>query len=514
MKVVFVFFNFDCPVGLSHGLAVLSRELKQAGHGVELVHISEVLGRPYEKRAVAQDVLSRSPDLVGFSFGSNHAWAARELAHEISLRSPGLPIVCGGIHSTILPEEVVRWPGVTAVAVGEADNGRFVELVDDFEHGRLQPDMPGFWFNLDKKIVANTIGLPVDLSSGSHRMDVELFDHNAILDAKRGYADAISGRGCPFRCSYCHNEPMRKIMTQAMGGKRPPMVRKRPVQEVLLELQEYSAVGGDKIRVFSFTDDVFPSNMTWTKSFLQGYREKFDLPLVFCAAPSQVTDELAAAADDAGTYMVRIGVESGSDRIRMNVLNRSFSEKTIVRAVRSLQEHGVNVLTFFMTAIPGEKERDVWDTFRFAADLRPDALQFSVFWPYPKTRLHEEVVRRGLIEKGMDLAGNYLSVSPLKWPGKQQVLYDRLRVIYDIAVNSWFSFGRPFKALLDKAIEMPDEEWHSGGLGRVRDRAGILVGEMLAGGREMYAAPFPDRPDVLLLLGRKRKRDLINAPQV
>jgi len=212
-------------------------------------------------------------------------------------------------------------------------------------------------------------------------------------------------------------------------------------------------------------------------------------------------------------YMVRLGVESGSPRIRREVLGRPGSNDTIRRAVGALKAAGVNVLTFNMLAIPGERMSDVWATFRFAAELRADAVQVSVFWPYPHTALYELCRSRGLLTDRVALRGNYLSVSPLRWPAARERFYDRIRAFYAAALNRFLPGpGRTrFDAVLRDLIAMPDDEWRRGGARALAAHARKLEKDVGRRGVALYTTPFPERPDILLLRDPGRERPLINV---
>ncbi len=211
--------------------------------------------------------------------------------------------------------------------------------------------------------------------------------------------------------------------------------------------------------------------------------------------------------------MVRIGVESGSERIRRKVLGRPFGDDLLVRSVRNLHAHGVNALTFFMMAMPGETESDLFETFRCAARLRPDAVQLSVFWPYPGTKLHDQAVEEGLFDPQDQYRGNYLTDSPLSWPERQSRLYRRIRKLASCAINAKLHPKADFGAILDVALAMPDSEWDQGGMLELAARVDRHQRDILSTGAFVYVAPFADRPDVLLLAGRGRTRPLVNLPE-
>jgi anaerobic magnesium-protoporphyrin IX monomethyl ester cyclase len=518
LRVLFVWLNHDTPVGFSHGLAVLSAELKAAGHSVELLHVNEQLGVPFDLPSIGQDLTRRRPDVVGLSFGSNHAAAAAQVAASVRMLLPDCWVMAGGAHTTLYPEQVMSWPDVDIAALGEVDDFRLVETLEDLGRDRLPHGRAGFWFRergglVKGSLVKNAIGLPVDLNR-SRPMDLELFDHQRILQLKRGWADVQGGRGCPQRCSYCFNEPLRRRYLdelQCGSGRKLNYVRKRPITVVMEELEQYRRLYGPHIRVFSFTDDQFVTSRRWVYEFLEEYRAKFQIPLVLLSSAGAIDAELAQRFARAGVYMVRMGVESGSARVREVILHRKAPAGIIRRAVRTLQSAGINAFAFQMLGIPGETMRDVWATFRFGARLRTDALKFSNFWPYPGTELYQLCLREGLVRPGLEFVGNNIVDSPLRWPLARQLLFRRLPRFYDVALNRFLderNTGR-YTDVLDRLRNLPEASWQNGGQRELREQADAINQRVISEGGEAYLAPFEDRPDVLLLQSTHRSRPLL-----
>lgn len=513
MRVVFVWLNNDTPVGLSHGIAVLSAELKAAGHSVELLHVNDQLGLPFDPIRLGDELRRRSPDVVALSFGSNHASAARRLVEATRRELADAWVICGGIHATMYPEEVSSWDAVDVVALGEADGDRFSRLLADLETGHFPTREAGFWCRSGGEVTTNPIAPPVDLDRHSRTMDLTLFDHRRILELKRGWADAHAGRGCPHRCSYCFNEPLRQRYLSELhitSACDLNYVRKRPLEVVLEELEEYRVRYGDHIRAFSFTDDQFLVGRDWACAFFDRY-PAIGKPLVFLATAGAIDRDIAERSARAGTYMVRMGVESGNETLRRRVLNRHTPNRVIESAVETLQRAGVNAFSFNMLGIPGETIDDAFTTFHFAASLGWDAVKFSMFWPYPGTPLHQACQREGLIRDDRGFVGNNIEDTPLRWPARQQRLYQRIPRFYDVALNRCLVVpeARHFAALLDEVERQDDTEFEDGGSARLRERADQLVGDVVARGAFAYVAPFPDRYDILLLAGRNRGRPLL-----
>ncbi len=514
LRVLFVWLNHDTPVGFSHGLAVLSAELKAAGHTVEVLHINEQLGCPFDLDVIGQELTRRRPEVVGLSFGSNHAAAAAQVASVVRRLLSNCWVMAGGAHTTLYPEQVMSWPDVDIAALGEMDDFRLAEMLEDLGRDRLPIGRAGFWFRqrgtAGGAVVRNPIGLPVALEH-SRPMDLELFDHQRILQIKRGWADVQTGRGCPQQCSYCFNEPLRRRYLDEHAGEKLNYVRRRPIAVVIEELEQYRRLYGEHIRVFSFTDDQFITNRRWVYEFLEAYQANFQIPLVLLSTPAAIDAEVATRFARAGVYMVRMGVESGSARVREQILNRKTPAYVIRRAVSTLQHAGVNAFAFLMLGIPGETMRDVWSTFRFGAQMRTDALKFSNFWPYPGTELYAHCQEKGLVRPGLEFVGNNIDDSPLRWPLPRQLLFRRLSQFYDVALNRFLDEKSPdrYADVLDQLRKLPEATWQDGGMQDLRQRADALNQQVLGSGREVYIAPFGDRRDILLLQGRKRSRPLL-----
>ncbi|MFC1642220.1 B12-binding domain-containing radical SAM protein [Myxococcota bacterium] len=511
VRVSFVWLNHDTPVGFSHGLAALSAELKDAGHRVGLVHVNERLGLPFDLGRIGRRLQRQQPDVVGISFGSNHAASAGALARQVRKVLPGVWIVAGGVHTTLYPEQVMSWPEVDIAALGEADDYRLAEVLDDLERGRAPRQRAGFWYRR-RAVIRNPMAPPVDLSR-SRAADWGLFDHRRILQLKRGWADVHGGRGCPGRCTYCFNQPMRRRYLDVLGGhagRELPYVRKRPLDIVLEELRQCQIRYGEHIRVFSFTDDQFIVGRRWLFEFLEAYAGTFRIPLVFLSSPGSIDREVAERCAAAGVYMVRLGIESGSARVRERVLGRPIPSSAIRRAVSSLQSNGVNAFAFQMLGIPGETMTEVWQTFRSAARLHLDAVKFSLFWPYPGTQLYELCQRKHLIRSGFEFVGNNIQDTPLRWPAERQRFLRRVAGFTDLAMNRFLDLPRTdhYAALLGRLRSMSDVEWEQGGAWALRHEADQLNRTLLQAGQSLYTAPFDDRPDILLLQGRTRLRAL------
>ncbi|MFQ6079142.1 MAG: cobalamin-dependent protein, partial [Thermodesulfobacteriota bacterium] len=120
MHVLFIYPNLNAQIGFNYGVAFLSAVLRRHGHVTRLLNINESLGYPLDLERVVSDVKAFSPDLVGFSVVSNQFQYALEIAKAIRSHTEA-PFVCGGIHATMAPHEVLKMGIFDYVCLGEGE---------------------------------------------------------------------------------------------------------------------------------------------------------------------------------------------------------------------------------------------------------------------------------------------------------------------------------------------------------------------------------------------------------
>ena len=155
MKVQFIWPNFDCPLGLSMGLAYLSGALRAAGHDTSILHISEWLDYPFDLDRIESDVKDYDPDLIAMSTGVPHYPEMTQMAQ--ALKDAARPADHPRRHPRHAQhperdegESLHRLRGTSARATT-----RSIDLVHAFETGGDTTNIPNVWARRDGKIVRN-----------------------------------------------------------------------------------------------------------------------------------------------------------------------------------------------------------------------------------------------------------------------------------------------------------------------------------------------------------------------
>jgi len=300
MKIQFIFTNFDCPVGPSIGVSYVSAALKEAGHETKCLHVSEWVDYPYDPDRILKDTLEYDPDIVAMVFGTNHAPEAKHIIKV--LKEGGLrgKIFCGGIHTTLNAEEVMSDPNVDFINVGEGDDSA-VELANALQDGTDPTCINNIWARKDGEIVRNPPRPLKDISKLPF-MDTDIWDFEKIMESRRGWVNVFMNRGCPYRCTYCHNNGVAKVLQEGLGTKTSGnaemgYLRLRDSRDMIDELKHL--MSKYEVSAFSFVDDTFTMNKPQMMEFLPMYAKEIGLPWVCNTTVLDVDREVLKAMADA-----------------------------------------------------------------------------------------------------------------------------------------------------------------------------------------------------------------------
>jgi len=409
VKVTFVYPDFFqyadgsfMPEGRIYlGIAYLSAVLKKAGHQTSLVHVVAPPGR----EELLERVKGESPDLVGFSstthmFRHVGRWASW-LRGELDITT-----ICGGVHPTIAPEEVVNTPGIDIACVGEAEE-TVVELCDALEEGRDCSGIPGLWLRRRGDVVRNPARpLLTDLDSLPFP-DRSIFDPALFCDDQHPRGTLMASRGCPFNCSYCSNHAQKSVYPNPKE-----YVRLRSPENVVEEI-EHMVAADARIEFVRFDDDILTMDREWLGRLSELYRSRVGMPFICNSRVNFIDREMARALADMGCSVVCMGIESGNPWLREKVLNRHMGSERIVEAFALCRESGMKTVSTNMVGLPMEDTSMVLDTIKLNARCHPDTIQVSTFIPYPGTELYKLCEAKGLIE-GERVDSIFEGRSPLK----------------------------------------------------------------------------------------------------
>jgi anaerobic magnesium-protoporphyrin IX monomethyl ester cyclase len=418
MRVLFVFPDLSPDVTsytgvASYGIAVLSAELKRAGHEVALLHLTS----PPSRDDFCARVRAAAPDLIAFSANSHYARRLPEWAAWARSASPAA-IAAGGIHATLAPEQVSGIPQVDFTCVGEGESA-LLELCDALESGRDPTGIASIWARRGDSIVRNPVrSLCADLD-GLPDPDLGLFDFDRLYPVRLGRFPYLMSRGCAYGCSYCCAHTLRKLASRASpgiparaatagvpagpAGFGPSVATRTPYWRFLsppraaaqlATLLERHMPNAPEIH---FLDAIFFPNREWLRPFAAHYKQLVGRPFSCNLRADLVDEEAAEILADMGCTAARLGVESGDEEITRLVLTRGLDIDSIRRAFGLLRAHGIARWSYNMVGLPTETLGKALQTVRLNAELDPELAIPFIFYPYPGTRLHTVCEREGFL---------------------------------------------------------------------------------------------------------------------
>ncbi len=488
MRVLFVYPNLYTQMGFNHGLASLSAVLREAGHETRLVNLNEKLPpvpTPDEIRALVRDW---SPGLIGFSCLTMQYEAALELARELRAwaAEQGFelpPMIVGGIHPTMVPEEVMADGVWDHVGAGECEDA-LCELVRRCEAGERPDDVPNFlsWpggrrpagadaGGVDKQLwKRNPVGPFPDLVE-LPEPDYALFDTARITEQKHGWFGLMTSRGCPYRCTYCLNHKVVDLYKQDLGKSTAGIgfFRYRPADKMIAEirgvLERYPAAS-----TFILDDDLFTMNPEHAIEFCDAYAASgIDVPFVVNSHVKRLDPRVAEALSRAGCRILKLGIEAGSQRVRTRVLKRHMTHQDILDTVESAEEWGLHTSGFVMVGLPGETHDERLETVEVLAETRIGRFRTSFFYPFPGTEGHELAVAAGLVPRDLSRAraSSFTDGSILDFGAEEDLFIDKLGVCMPWLVNARLDAyhdapaAKRYQPLAQRVLDMDADAWRA-----------------------------------------------------
>ncbi len=407
MKVLLIeppFYLFqDLSQGAaSFGLAMLAAMADREGHNVKVyspdleqtaVNITEDVITEFKdtdkkmgdvKNRLEQIIEDFQPDVVGISFWTARVLFGLEMARHIKKVLPDIKVIAGGIHATILPEDMLESGAIDYVIRGEGEFA-FVSLLKNIDKGMLDvKDIDNLSF-IDKggSVVHNPIKYCDDLDElpypgYEHFINYEKFNKNV-------FRSVMFLRGCPFDCNYCASYKLWSRKTRFHT----------PVYIVKMLKHIHEKFGTD---FFQFDDDTFTLRKEPVFEICRMIKqEKLDIKWHCDTRVECVSHELLSAMKEAGLETVAMGVESGDIEIR-KIIRKTASLEATEKAFRIASEIGVNTVGYFMIGFPGETYEAANRTLDLVEKLQPDVPCVSICIPYPGTDCYQLAIEVGSTE--------------------------------------------------------------------------------------------------------------------
>lgn len=377
----------DVPLGISYIMAAI----KKAGYSFDLFVFSQKNNIKKDIKRLFQD---NNYDIVLFTSVSSQFFFVKRIAEFIKQVKPDVKNVIGGVHATLNFQDVLKESCFDAVCVGDGEYA-IVDYINHIRENKKIINIDNLYVKTcDSIIKPNKIYFIEDLD----KLDPPLRDiWTKWVSFPTSYYSAykvLVTRGCYNNCSYCSNHALSKISNDTK------YVRYRDIDKII---EEINSINYHKI-------DLVCESLTLNRDFFNKFtaalkknNENREQKILYYAETnvyhSVLSEDFFRKIDEANIRSLGIGLESGSYKIRKNILLRpKYSNKDLYVFCNMAKKFNIAVHTYVLIGIPYETQKDYLKTINILRKCQPNFIFVYIYMPYPGTNLYKKLIEDKIIE--------------------------------------------------------------------------------------------------------------------
>ncbi len=418
------------------GIRTLSAVLKKAGYSIRIIFMS--LSEDYSKNYTLPELnqllqLCKDSQLIGVnSFASTSQRAARIIS--FLKKRLNIPIVYGGVHATISPEDCIKICDLVCVGEGE---GAIIDLARAVEKKKPINKIKNLWIRQSDKIIKNPVRNLIDNLDSLPMPDYEISQHYILKNKKiRRFSEYdldgaiffLTGRGCPYGCDYCSNS----LLNSLYEGKRKKILRWHSPEYIIkgiLELKNKFS----SLNYFDIRDDTFSLRTKEDiKKFCELYKKKVNMRFKCLGDPKTIDEKKISLLVDAKCTDIIIGIQ-GSEKTNLEIYHRNQKDEDVIRASKILNKYKDKLAVMYdvITCNPYESSDNIISLIRLLQRIpKPYFLSVNNLVLFPGSNLDQKARIEGLVKSEKDAAYhlNY-------WDRKAHILLKKKNMYLVLLLN-------------------------------------------------------------------------------
>ncbi|MFH1096776.1 MAG: radical SAM protein [Candidatus Desantisbacteria bacterium] len=329
------------------------------------------------------------PEVACISASVTRFGSVMKTAELIKKYYPDCVVVVEGQCPTLMPDDPFKCEYIDMAIRGESETA-FLRLVCALRAGEgkhtCSPlrDILGLSYRQDGKIIHNPdTAIPEDIDILPARE--ALINIDSYTGEDMGMM--VTSRGCPFRCAFCALVWNGRLSNQSN-------VQHKSIDSVIREIRFVR----DRFNTtqFIFYDNSFGVSKDRTVELCERMiKEGLNINWSCATRVNLIDEKVLKLMKQAGCNLIKIGIESGSERI-IKIIQKGISVKQIREAARVLNKSGIFWGGYFMMGLPIETEADMEATLALMKEINPPHAGIFLYTPYPSTRLFEMGVMSGI----------------------------------------------------------------------------------------------------------------------
>ncbi|MFH1282517.1 MAG: radical SAM protein [bacterium] len=318
-----------------------------------------------------------------------------DFAEAVNEISKIIPIVWGGVHVSLLPEQSLQNDLLDIVVIGQGEL-TLLELAKRLQKNESMHEQKGIGFKENGKIILNSANKFVALED-LPEMPYELVDVDLYMQKQQEVYGCrqfpyVSSMGCPYRCTFCAPSTIAphwsSLSASRVLNELGKLIKKYSIDEILFYDQEFFI---NKKRSLEIAESILKRNLNiqWESQIR-----------VNILASMKLNDLLLLKKS--GLKQVDMGVESGSS-VMLKRINKSITIKQVLKCIKLIKNAGLECCCNFIYGLPKETKKDLYANFRLSARIKesiPEAvLPLFFFEPYPCVPIYNDALEMGAIKQ-------------------------------------------------------------------------------------------------------------------
>lgn len=301
---------------------------------------------------------------------------------------PDVPIIVGGPHARLLPEEIMQHAEIDVVFTSEAELS-----IIDFAKGEKLLNIDGIMYRENGKIFNKRACSYIHNLDDIPFPDYELFniaDYHATkgITKRQPNAYIISSRGCPYKCTFCSSKTLNPTDKKVVRFRSPDNV----LSEIEMLAKKYA------VKELFFSDDMFTGNRKRLFDICEGIiKLNLDIIWVCMTHVNNIDREKLKVMKKAGCHQICYGVESGDPGIQ-KAINKNLNFQKVKEVVYLTQSEGIDARCSFMFGNQLETPETMQKTIDFAKEVGPDFASFNIATPFPGTYFRSWAIENAYLQ--------------------------------------------------------------------------------------------------------------------
>lgn len=370
------------PLPIPFGVGFLTGYLLHKGKNV--VTIDEEV-TPLTDNILEEYVRNATPPYTfGISCLTANVSRGCEIAKIIKEKYPESKVIFGGIHPTVLPEEVLKTQAVDFVVRNEGE-ATLLDLYEAIKEGRDYRGLPGISYMDDGKLIHNSARSLIDMKE-LPIFPYFLFEKHRL---KYDFGFLSSSRGCPYECIFCSQRSItgrsfRFLPTDKTIETLDVMINKYKQKSIVFSDDNFIT---NRKRVVELCNAICENKLNEKASFMCQLRG------------DAVNEEMLGYLKRANFNGISFGIETASERL-MVLLKKSETVQENINGIKMAKQHGFKVAGTFILGLPTETKEERRQAYELARELDLDYVRFNNAVPYPGTELYEIAKRECRLNAG------------------------------------------------------------------------------------------------------------------